>query len=378
MMDFAVIGIGRMGGIHARNLAKGRVKGARLVAVCDIDSAKLDAFGEKYRHVQTFESYKNMIELCKPNAVIIATPHYSHVEIAAYCMQEGVCVLSEKPQSVTVGECMRANAVAEAYSGTLYGLMFNQRTNPVYSRAKRIVGEGGIGELRRVTFVVTGWYRSQFYYDMGDWRASWRGEGGGILINQCVHQLDVLQWITGMPCSVQATAKTVNRNITVENDVIAVLGYPNGANGVFIASGHELCGGNRLEIVGDKGRLLITDRTLKYTRFEHSEPGVNASVTKGYGSTRAVTKRYGYGIFRLLEDALYGQQMRVVQAFADVLNGKRKEPVAYGREGINSLSLINGIYLSAYGGKRVEFPLDPEEVEELYTELRRREDASKL
>ncbi len=374
MKSFAVIGIGRMGGIHAENLVRGRVKFARLTAVCDLDELKLDKFTAKHKGVLAFTDYKEMISLVKPDAVIIATPHYSHVEIAIYCLENGVNVLSEKPQAVTVGECMRANAVAEARPNALYGIMFNQRTNRVYAKAKEIVASGGIGEIRRVTFIVTDWYRSQFYYDMGEWRASWKGEGGGILINQCVHQLDVMQWICGMPVKIDATARTVNRDITVENDVTAVLEYKNGAMGTFIASGHELHGTNRLEIAGDKGKLVIGKYSLKYVSFDRSEPEVNASVTKGYGSVKAHTKRYYYGLFRLITDLVYGQQIRVVRAFAETLEGRRKTPVAFGEEGINALSIINGIYLSAYKNKTAELPLDPIETEELYAELRSREE----
>lgn len=374
MKNFAVIGIGRMGSIHAENLIRGRVKSARLVAVCDLDDGKLDKFTAKHKRVLAFTDYKEMLALVKPDAVIIATPHYSHVEIAIYCLENGVNVLSEKPQAVTVGECMRANAVAEAHPECLYGIMFNQRTNRVYAKAKEIVSSGGIGEIRRVTFIVTDWYRSQFYYDMGGWRASWKGEGGGILINQCVHQLDVMQWICGMPVKINATARTVNREIAVENDVTAVWEYKNGATGTFIASGHELHGTNRLEIAGDKGKLVIGKYSLKYVSFERSEQEVNASVTKGYGSVRAHVKRYCYGLFRLIGDLIYGQQIRVVRAFAETLDGNRKAPVAFGKEGINALSIINGIYLSAYKNKTAELPLDAEETEALYAELRSREE----
>lgn len=373
MIRFAVIGIGRMGSIHARNLASGLIKGACLVAVCDTDESKLDSFLSKHKKVATFTDYKEMLELVSPDAVIIATPHYSHVRIACYCMEHGVSVLSEKPQSVTVGECLKANKTAEEHPEVLYGIMFNQRTNRVYAKAKSIVENGGIGEIRRVTFIVTDWYRSQFYYDMGEWRATWRGEGGGILINQCVHQLDVLSWICGMPVKVRADCKTVNRNISVENDVTAILGFQNGATGIFIAAGHELHGTNLLEIAGDKGKLTINKYCLKYARFDRSEQEVNATVTKGYGSTGARVYRYGYGVFRLIKDSLYGQQHRVVQAFSDVLAGKRKAPVAYGAEGINSLSIINGIYLSSKEGKEVMLPPDPQRTEELLEGLRRDE-----
>lgn len=373
MIDFLVIGIGRMGGIHARNLAASRVRDARLKAVCDTDEEKLEAFRKKHPGVETYKDYREAVLRSGAEAVIVATPHYSHTEISEYCLVNGVNVLSEKPQTVTVGEARRMNAVAAEHPDLLYGIMYNQRTNRMYAYAKKLMDEGALGELRRVTLVVTDWYRSQFYYDMGGWRASWNGEGGGLLINQCVHQLDILQWLVGLPVSLTAVVKTVNRNISVENDVAVIMEYPSGATGEFVASGHEPRGTNRLEIAGDKGKIVIDKHKMVYIAYERSEREINASVTAGYGSTR-VKKTYAtYGVFRKLADAIYGQQMRVVQRFADVLNGKAKAPTAYGAEGARALEFINAVYLSAYTGRKVRFPVDADEYDELLAKLKEEE-----
>ena len=369
MIDFAVVGIGRMGSIHSSNLANGLVEGARLVAVCDIDKAKLQEFKVKYPEVLTFDNHITMLKECKLDAVLVATPHYSHVQIVTDTLNSGVNVLSEKPQSVTIGEAGKANIVAQSHPDLLYGIIYNQRTNPVYVRAKEIITSGALGGIRRVTMIITDWYRSQFYYDQGDWRASWSGEGGGLLINQCVHQLDILQWLTGMPKTINAVCKTVNRNITVENDVTAVFEYENGASGTFVASGHELYGTNRLEIAGDNGKIVIDNMELTFIKYDESEFEVNSKVTEGYGETGASIERLKYEGDWRERDEKYGQQLRVVQAFTEVLLGKRTAPIAYGKEGINALSIINGIYLSAYAGKKVSLPLDAKEYDSLLDNL---------
>ncbi|MDE6870384.1 MAG: Gfo/Idh/MocA family oxidoreductase, partial [Clostridia bacterium] len=224
MKRLAVVGIGRMGSRHARNIAKGAIKGARLVAVCDVDSQKLKDFGEKYK-VAAYSDLQDMLAKEDLDGVIIATPHYSHVQLAKSCIGKGVNTLVEKPISVTVKEAKQLIDTLEQNPNVIGAMMFNQRTNRMYRKAKQLIDSGAIGKVQRVNFIVTDWYRTQFYYDMGGWRASWSGEGGGTLINQCVHQLDVLQWLVGMPKSVLAYCSTKNRNITTENDVTAVLRY---------------------------------------------------------------------------------------------------------------------------------------------------------
>ncbi|MBQ8178331.1 MAG: Gfo/Idh/MocA family oxidoreductase [Clostridia bacterium] len=367
MIRYAVIGIGRMGSIHANNLHAGLANGATLVAVCDIDEQKLNNFSISAPDVLTFGNYKDLVSI-ELDAVIIATPHYQHGEIARYFLDRNISVLSEKPQCVSVSESRLINECA-GRSKALYGIMYNQRTNPVYKRAKEIISGGLLGSIRRVEMVVTHWYRSQFYYDQGGWRASWNGEGGGILINQCVHQLDVLQWLVGMPKTIRATCKTVNRNVSVENDVTATFEYDNGATGVFVASGHELYGTNRLEIAGERGKITIDDYNLTFIQYANSEIEVNLGVTEGYGSTECTVEKLSYGGEYRQRDEKYGQQLRVVEAFTDALSGKGT-PVAYGSEGINALSVINGIYLSNYCDKKVAIPLDGEEYDILLNQLK--------
>lgn len=366
MIRYAVIGIGRMGSIHARNLHEGKDELGRLVAVCDVDDEKLKEFKLSAPEIRTYGNYKDIL-VDDVDAVIVATPHYSHGEIVRYFLSKGVSVLSEKPQCVSVSEALFINETAKNCNAN-YGIMYNQRTNPVYARAKSIIENQGIGRLRRVEMVVTHWYRSQFYYDMGEWRASWKGEGGGLLINQCVHQIDVLLWLVGMPKNINAKCKTVNRNITVENDVVATMEFDGGATGVFIASGHELYGTNRLEIVGDAGKIIIDDYNLTYIKYLHNEIEVNDSVVEGYGETDAKIEKLSYcGEYRDRDERL-GQQLRVIEAFSKHCLGNG-EMVADGSEGIRALSLINAIYLSHYSNSTIVLPFAPKEYDDLLKKL---------
>lgn len=372
MINYLVVGIGRMGSIHAKNLYENLVPNSRLVAVCDIDDDKLKKFAFSYPEVATFDNYKSVLEKIKVDAVIVAVPHYSHGEITEYFLSLGINVLCEKPECVSVLEAKRINEVA-LKSSALFGIMYNQRTNPIYKRAKEIIRGGLIGEVRRVTMIVTHWYRSQFYYNQGGWRASWKGEGGGILINQCIHQIDILQWLVGMPMKIRAKCNTINRKITVENDVIAFFEYDNGATGVLVASGHELEGTNRLEIAGEKGKIVIDDYKLTFKKFARSEKEVNDSVNEGYGETEYTLEELSYdGEWRARDEKL-GQQIRVIEQFSKAILDKNEPLVALGVEGINALSIINAIYLSHYKNKSVNLPIDAIEYDNLLSLLRERE-----
>lgn len=344
-----------MGGKHALNLAKGRVKGARLACVCDTDKNALDKWRSK---CAVYEDYKTMAEREKLDAVVIATPHYSHVEIAKYFLARNIAVLTEKPVSVTVEWAEELNEVAKN-SGALFGIMYNQRTNPVYAHVRELVKSGALGTVRRANVTVTDWYRSQFYYDMGGWRASWSGEGGGTLINQCVHQLDVMQWILGMPGSVSAVCRTVNRNISTENEVCANFDYGT-FSAVFTASAHEVPGVNMMEIAGDKGLVKAGKFKARIYLLRKSESEINALSRRDYGNKEDKKyKKYTvrYGLFRLIRDGIRGQQCNILCDFVRALE-KGGTLLAPGEEGINGLQLINGVYASNWLKKTVTLPLD--------------------
>ncbi|MDR3216882.1 MAG: Gfo/Idh/MocA family oxidoreductase [Clostridiaceae bacterium] len=355
---FAVVGIGRMGSVHAAHLLRGRVRGAELVAVADISLAARERFSKKCAgRVQVFSSCEELAAAVELDAVIIAVPHYAHVPLALYFLERGVSVLIEKPVAVTVSEAERLNAYLNANPEAVAAVMYNQRTNPVYRKAKALTDGGALGSVRRINFIVTDWYRPQAYYNQGEWRASYAGEGGGVLINQCVHQLDILQWLTGMPAAIYAQTASVGRRITVENDVTAVLRYEDGARCSLSASAHELNGANRIEIAGDRGRLVIGKYRMTHYSWDKSEEEVNEKTVKGYGGAKKRKRHYFYGSARLVSDLVFGQQIRIVKNFVNRL--VCGEPlISPAAEGIRALTLINGIYLSAWEGREITLPMD--------------------
>lgn len=363
MIRIAVVGVGRMGTVHALNLMFKNVKGARLAAVCDLVDGKMERF--KKKGVPTYADYRELVDSGVADAIVVATEHYHHREVAEYALSHGVHCLVEKPLCVTLAEARKLVATAQAHPQTLFAVMYNQRTNKIYRAAKELVQSGKIGDVQRASFTITNWYRSQAYYNQGGWRASWSGEGGGTLINQCIHQLDLLQWIVGMPKSVSATARTVNRNITTENEVTARFDYGD-FDCVFCASAHELHGTNRLEIAGTRGRLVVEHGKLCYSLFAASEQEVNARTEKGYGNVKIANRgTVNYGALRWLRDTLCGQQRRVLAAFAAAISaGDAAKLVARGEEGLNALTLINAVYASNWSGQAVTLPMDEEKYEE--------------
>lgn len=356
MIKTGIIGIGRMGGLHAFNIKRRLAGKLRLTAVCDLNQKKLDKYNGS--NIATYKDYKEMLDKADIEAVIIATPHYSHCEIARYALEKGIHTLVEKPLAVDTLDAQKTIELAEKHKDTLFMIMFNQRTNNVYIKAKEIIESGKLGKIKRANWIITDWYRSQSYYDQGGWRAKWKSEGGGVLINQCVHQIDIFQWLLGMPKSVRANCKTVNRKITVENDVTAYFEYEDGFNAVLIASTHDMPGTNRLEITGNCGRIIVEKSKLRFDKLLRSEEKVNETTKYGlYGYSPKIRYVYRYGLFKKIRDTFLGQQRNVLKNFSDSILGKA-EPIAEGKEGINSLMLFNAIYLSNWENKTINMPLD--------------------
>ncbi len=374
MLNFGIIGVGRMGKRHASNLCHGRLGGVRLKAACDIDDDALEWCKRHLKGATLYSDYRQMADSEKLDGVIIATPHYAHAPIAQYFIQRGVNVLIEKPIAPTVTLAKQVAAEAARHPEVKVGVSYNQRSNRMYKKAKALITSGKLGEIQRADFIITDWYRSQAYYDQGGWRASYTGEGGGCLMNQCIHQLDILQWLIGMPNSITASLRTVDRNISVENDVSAILNYGD-FDCTFSASTHELSGVNRLEIACDRGRIVITPLKMKVIKHK-SQREVNRVTKHGYGFSPSRSYTVGYGACRLIADIIYGQQLRSVRAFRDAINGKG-EMLARADEGERAMQIINGIYLSAYKGRTVTLPIDEDEYSEYLETMKAAEQSAK-
>lgn len=365
---FGIIGIGKMGSQHCMRFTYGLIKNAVLTAVCDISPDRKKWAEEKLvsKGVEFFDDYKSLIDSGKVDAVLIATPHYDHPVIAVYALEKGLHTLIEKPAGVYTKAVREMNEVAAAKPELVFGIMYNQRTNKLYRFAKELVESGRLGGIKRINWIITNWYRPQAYYDQGGWRGTWAGEGGGVLINQCPHQLDLFQWLGGMPVSVTAHAEIgKNRNINVENDVTAFMEYANGATGVFITSTHDFPGTNRLEIDADKGKLVIEGGKLTFTELAVGETEFNAKNKKFMPRIPSKKIKKSIGLIGQAKMFLFEQHTGIINNFVSAILFKTPL-IAPGAEGIRGLTISNAIHLSAWTGEKVVLPIDEDKfIEEL-------------
>ena len=358
-----IIGLGNMGTDHSKNLISGGAPELELAAVADLKESRRTWAKENLPDtVQIFESGDELIEKGDIDAVLVATPHYDHPHLVIKALNQGLHALSEKPAGVYTLQVREMNEVA-AKSDKVFAMMFNQRSNHVYRKMKEIVSSGEYGQIKRVNWIITDWYRTQAYYNSGGWRATWDGEGGGVLLNQCPHNLDLLQWICGLPVKVQAFCHNGKwHDIEVEDDVTAYLEFENGATGVFVTTTGDAPGTNRFEITLERAKLVCENNELAFYEMEVSEREFCVTSTEGFGRPK------GQWV-KLETDGENLQHTAVLRAFA--ANILRGEPlVARGEEGINGLMLSNAMHLSSWLGQAVTLPIDEELFLEKLNELR--------
>ena len=352
---FGIIGVGNQGTYYSNGLLKeGKIENGVLTAICDIKKERVDALVEKlgdYK-VKTYNDYIEMIESGEVDAVIITTPHYEHPEIVINCLNRGMNVICDKPAGVYTKQVLEMNEVAKK-SNAKFAMMFNQRTNCVYRKMREMISGGEIGEIQRVTWIITDWFRTQFYYDSGNWRATWEGEGGGVLINQCPHQIDLVSWVVGkMPKTVRGFCKYGHwHDIEVEDEVTAYFEYDNGATGVFITTTGETPGTNRFEVSGTKGKLVCENNKLFFHKLDND--------SKTY--YKALEKMFVDPVKEVIEVETDGnnyQHAGIINNFANALLGL-EEIFTPGIEGINGVELMNAIELSGWNdGERISIPVD--------------------
>lgn len=354
-LRLGIIGIGNMGTDHINNVLSGKCPEINITAVADINPARLQWAAENMPEVVAkFDNVPAMLDSGMIDAALVAVPHYDHPKYAIACMKRGLHVMVEKPSGVYTKQAREMNDAAKC-TNVVFGMMFNQRTNHVYRKMRELVQSGELGQIRRTNWIITNWYRSQAYYDSGSWRATWSGEGGGVLLNQCPHNLDLWQWICGMPVKVQAHLHFGKwHNIEVEDDVTAYVEYANGATGIFITSTADAPGPNRFEITLDKGKLISENNKLLMWKLEQSEPEFSRTNKSAFAAPKAE--------FTQVEtDGKSEQHVGVLNAFASaVLHGTPL--IAGGEEGINGLTISNAMHLSAWLNKEIVLPID----EELY------------
>lgn len=350
---FGIVGVGNMGTGHTKSLLGGKVENGVLTAVCDIRPERMEKICalEGGADLACFDDYHSMFASGKIDAVIVAVPHYDHPRICMDALAAGLHVVCEKPEGVYTKQVKELNEAATG-SDRLFTVMFNQRTNCVYRKMQEMVKNGELGEIKRVNWIITTWYRSQSYYDSGDWRATWRGEGGGVLFNQCPHQLDLLQWVMGMmPARIRAFCHFGKwHDIEVEDDVTAYLEYENGATGVFVTSTGDTPGTNRLELLGDKGKLVCENDRLTFTRLAVPEREFNATYRGGFGEPEKT-------VIEVETDGKNPQHVGILNNFANAVLGL--EPLFVdGREGIRGVELMDAMLLSTWKDRTVTLPID--------------------
>ena len=364
-----IIGIGNMGSGHATRIKAGNCPDFVLSAVADINPKRLDwAEKELGESVARFSTAEEMLDSKKIDACIVAVPHYDHPKYVIECLKRGIHVMCEKPAGVYTKQVREMNEEAKKHPEVVFGMMFNQRTNCVYKKMRELVQSGEYGQIRRTNWIITDWYRPQAYFDSGSWRATWSGEGGGVLLNQAPHNLDLWQWICGMPVKISAHMKFGKwHDIEVEDDVTAYCEYENGATGVFITTTGDAKGTNRFEIQLDRAKIVADYSGLSVLEFDMPEPEFSRTNTVPFGNV-------GAHELKIELDGQNPQHDGVLRAWGGAI--LRGEPlVAHGSEGIFGLTISNAMHLSAWLGKEIDLREFDEEL--FWSELKKRIETSK-
>jgi predicted dehydrogenase len=353
-----IIGLGNIGQHHAAYLSKGMVTGAELVAVSDAVPAKLD----RYKPMRVFVQGEDLIRSGLVDAVIIATPHYQHTTLGILALEEGLHVMVEKPISAHKADAERLIATHQAHPGQVFAGMFQLRTEPCYLKIRKLIQSGELGAIVRMSWIMTDWFRTEAYYASGGWRATWKGEGGGVLLNQCLHNLDMMQWLLGMPARVRGFCQLGRfHQIEVEDSVSAYLEYANGATGLFASSTGEAPGTNRFEIVGTRGKLTLERDKLLFTRNDADMLEFSRTAKLGFAKPEVWNVEIPF-------DNADNPHAILMQNFVNAI--RHEEPlIAPGAEGIHSVELANVMLYSSLLGQTIELPMDSAAYETKLNEL---------
>lgn len=362
-----ILGIGNMGSGHCKNILAEPDCEIQLAAVCDVKEERRNWAKENLPDtVAVFDNAEDMMSSGKIDAVLVAVPHYDHPKYVIEALKHDLHVISEKPAGVYTKQVREMIQETKKYD-KVFAMMFNQRTNHLYRKMHEMVHSGEYGQIKRVNWIITDWYRTQSYYNSGGWRATWAGEGGGVLLNQCPHQLDLLQWICGLPVKVQAFCHVGKwHDIEVEDDVTAYMEFENGATGVFVTSTGSAPGTNRFEIEMEKAKLVCENDQLSAYVLDENEREFCFKEPQGF-------KKPDGHFIDIETDGQNPQHMGILKAFAGkILHGTPL--VAEGAEGINGLMLSNAMFLSSWEGHPVTLPIDEDK---FYDQLMKRVATSK-
>ena len=360
---FGVVGLGNMGSHHTRYLGSGGVEGATLSAICDLDGSKLSKTAVA-PNVAKFSNHREMLNSGLVDAIIIAVPHYDHPVIAMDAFAKNVHPMSEKPVAVSVNAARKLNEEYAKYPHLKFGVMFNQRSNGMYQKLREVIADGELGEITRITWLITDWFRTWTYYASGGWRATWAGEGGGVLINQCPHNLDLIQWIPNMiPNRVTAVVSLGKQHpIEVEDEVSAIFEYPNGAIGHFVTTTGEAPGTNRLEIAGDRGRIVAEGGKIHFRRARHSVRKVRETSPLSFTNVETWDFEIPY------KQGPGDEHKFISQNFTDAIL-KNTPMLGPGIEGVRGLEIGNAMLMSGITRQAVDLPVDGEAYDALLKDL---------
>ena len=367
---FGIIGMGNMGSGHLESFFKGKIKNGIVTAFAETDLEKIKRATENFPgEYEIYSSGDELIDNAQVDAILIAVPHYDHPRLTIKALNKNIHVLCEKPAGVYVKQVRKMNEVASK-SSAIFSMMYNQRTNPLYVKMHELVAGGELGEVRRVNWIITNWFRTQAYFDSGAWRATWKGEGGGALMNQCPHQLDLLQWIVGaMPTKIRAHCHFGKwHDIETEDDVTAYLEFPNGATGVFITSTADAPGDNRFEILCSKGKVVCENDKLMIYRLKTDLQEYIKTCENGFSQPEFEVETVE------MDYAKNTQRVGIINNFANAVLGL-EELYVDGSEGIKCVELINSMLYSSWTDSTVTLPVNENDY---YDELSKRIATSRL
>jgi predicted dehydrogenase len=359
-----IVGMGAQGSIYAALIANGMVPNLEIGAIVDENPARRQVAETEHPGTPFYDDYLTMLDSGTIDAVVICVPPYLHPHLGIEALQRDIHVLLEKPAGVYTKQVEELNALAATKPELTFAIMFNQRNNPLYRSIKQIVSSGAIGEIRHTSWIITTWWRPQAYHDQSPWRATWGGEGGGVLVNQAPHQLDLWLWICGLPQSVYAkVGYGFRRAMAVEDEVTAIVDYGQDATGVFITATHDLVGTDRFEILGDSGKIVVENSvTATVTRLQNPERELSDAI-EPEDVANVLSRRlnladyYSSEIIEFEKSPAGVQHAGMLENFAaNILDGTPL--IAPGSDGINSVRLANAIHLSSWTNREVPFDFD--------------------
>ncbi len=356
MIRVGIAGIGYIAEEYIKLFSQGKIKGAEISALSSRNYSHMKQIQDTYclQEATLFTDYEGMLDSGTIDMVMICTPHFCHSNMAISSVERGIHTMIEKPVGVFPDELENLMNHVRLHSDTLSGVLYCKRSNPAFIKLKQLLDNGDIGDLKRITWIITDMYRPQVYFDANPWKGTFRGEGGGLMMTQVSHQIDLLVWLCGLPVTLQAFCYTGReRKIEVENEVTIIMEYPNNAVGQFIASSHECPGSSRLEIIGNRGQVILeNENILTFRSLQLDEKEYSVNCKEVYGRVPYTERQFNFGS---IDNTV--MQAEIINNFITAIFDKTPVlcPV---QEAVDTQFFIQGAYLSAWEHKKQPIPAD--------------------